>query len=653
MATLNTLRTKYGIVLSIVIAIVLLAFILGDQLSYRGGNQEIVDETVMTIDGKEIKASEYAQLYAYLTDLMRNSGASQDQIANMVSSTFVYDNFTAPALENTGLSVGASEVDAYAQRFGEMVASQMQQFGWPADQIAPMVRYQWEMESLTAEQTIAMEKFAAAAAAGAYVNRLEVERQMRDNNITFDGRYLMVPFSAAGEVEVSEAEIDEYYEQHKQENPSFDTRTIRYVSFNVEATDEDKAAIEQSMMEVDKAVTEAVGDTDAIKRAVRSIGGKADSYKLYSSIDAKVTEAIEANGKYGPELDGNTWKASYVISDVEAPASYDFEVAVFNNIVEAKEVVKELEANGGDFSKLANPVDVTTDSRAMVAMSDSEAEEFINCQVGDIFTYTYNHKPAVVKISALGEKEHFILTADVNKNIVASEDTRSAIASEVDKFTAAIGNTVDSFNEAANAAGHQVLVATANRNDYNPNYGMGRNVRGIANSRNMAVWAYNAEVGEAKNFHIGDVIYVAMIAAIDNNEFEIKNPAAIERIIKNNKQYEILASQLTMDATFEGAESGSFTGVKFADNMVDGKFVPALVGAIAATTETGVETKVKGANAAYVFVVDAINGEVDAEAIATERTPLNTQRESYMRQAAPSALLIKADIKDYRGEGEL
>ena len=55
MATLNTLRTKYGIVLSIIIAIVLLAFILGDQLSYRGANQEIVDEVVMTINGDEIK----------------------------------------------------------------------------------------------------------------------------------------------------------------------------------------------------------------------------------------------------------------------------------------------------------------------------------------------------------------------------------------------------------------------------------------------------------------------------------------------------------------------------------------------------------------------------------------------------------------------
>jgi hypothetical protein len=226
-----------------------LAFILGDQLSYRGGNQEIVDETVMTIDGQDVKASEYAKQYAYISELLRNSGISQDQIANMVSSIFVYDLFTAPALANTGLSVSAGELDGYAKEFGEMMATQLKQFGWPADQIAPMVRYQWEMESLTAEQTIALEKFGAMAAAGSYVNRLEVERQLRDNNLTFDGRYVMVPYTAAGEVEVTEAEIDEYYELNKQKNPSFESRTIRYVSFNVEATEEDKAAIEKSMMD--------------------------------------------------------------------------------------------------------------------------------------------------------------------------------------------------------------------------------------------------------------------------------------------------------------------------------------------------------------------------------------------------------------------
>lgn len=653
MATLNTLRTRYGIVLSIVIAIVLLAFILGDQLSYRGGNQEIADEAVMIVDGKEIKASEYANLYGYLSDALRNSGIPQDQIANIVASTFVYNNFTAPALAEVGLGVSTAEIEAYAKEFGQTTAAQMQQFGWPAEQIEPMVRYQWELESLTAEQSIAQQKLAAVFAAANYVNRLQVEQTMREENLTFDGRYLMIPYSAAGEVEVSEEEIKAYYEANREENPSFGARTLRYVSFDIEPTEEDKAAIEKSIIEVDGAIAAAKGDIDAIKRAVRAIGGKADTYKLHSSLDAKVSEALKEKKQYGPIVENDTWKANYLLSDVTAPASYDFEVATVNNIMEANALVEELKANGGDFTKLATAVDVDSDSRAMTSMGNVEAANFIGRKVGDIFTYTYNHKPAVVKITALGEENRFVLTADIEKSIVASEDTRSSIASNVDKFSKSVGEDVESFNEAANEAGYQVLSATANRNDYNPNYGMSRSVRGIANSRNMAVWAYNAKVGESKTFHIGDTIYVVMVSAIDNNEYMPLNSSVIEREIKRNKQYEALVSQLSIDAEVEGATNGTFSGVKFADNNIDGKYEAALVGAIATSRETGVETKVKGQTGAFVFVVDAINGEVEPSAIEEERTPLMTQRENMMRQMAPSALTIKADVEDMRGEAQL
>ena len=650
MATLNTLRTKYGIVLSVLIAIVLLAFILGDQLSYRGNQQEMVDEVVMTIAGEEIKASEYAQLSAYLHDVLRNSGASQDQIDNLVSNTFVYNNYTAPAIAEIGLSVGEAEIDAYAVEFGQRVAAQLQQYGWPADQIEPMVRYQWELETLTVEQMLAQQKLMALFGAANYVNRLEVEQQLREENLTFDGRYTMVPYTAAGEVEVSEEEIEAYYQAHREENPSFGSRTLRYVTFAVEATDEDKAAVEKSIMDVNKAVAEAKGDVEAIKRAVRAIGGKADSYKLHSSLDAKVADALKAKKQYGPVLEQGKWNATYLLSDVTVPATFDFEVAVVNNVMEANELVAELEANGGDFAKLATAVDTDTDSRAMTEMSNAEAKNFIGKKVGDIFTYTYNHKPAVVKITAVGEKQRFVLTADVEKSVVASEDTRSRIASEVDTFVKNAGESVESFNEAANAAGYQVLATTANRNDYNPNYGMGRNVRGIANSRNIAVWGYNAEVGAIRSFHIGDVIYVAMVSAIDNNEYKVKNASQIERTLKHDKQFAMLESQLALDAAIEGAQSGKFEGVKFSANSVDGKYEQALVGAIAATRELGVAKVVKGQNGAFVFVVDAINGDVDA---AEERTPLMTQRESVMGQMGASALIYKADIQDNRGEGQL
>ena len=77
------------------------------------------------------------------------------------------------------------------------------------------------------------------------------------------------------------------------------------------------------------------------------------------------------------------------------------------------------------------------------------------------------------------------------------------------------------------------------------------------------------------------------------------------------------------------------------------------MGAIASSQATGVETKVKGNSAAYVFVVDAINGEIDPAAVAEERTPEMTQRESAMGRVSVEALTSKVDVEDLRGEGTI
>ena len=198
-----------------------------------------------------------------------------------------------------------------------------------------------------------------------------------------------------------------------------------------------------------------------------------------------------------------------------------------------------------------------------------------------------------------------------------------------------------------------MLVTTANRNDYTPMQGRARGVRGISNSRNIAVWAYDAPIGEVKSFHGENVINVVMVSAIDENKYVAKNDAMIKTTLERGKQYEAIASQLAMGATIEGAESGEFKGVKFTDNNVDGKYESALVGAVAATRTTGVETKVKGNTGAYVFVVDAINGEVDPATLNTERTPEMTQRESELSRVAVEAITSKAKVEDFRGEGQI
>ena len=650
MATLNTLRTKYGIVLSVVIALVLVAFILGDQLSMQGRKAEIPeDATVMAVNGEEVKASKYAEY----NEMYRETNMSEDAKSDYAEQAAIFDLYTRPALEAIGLGVAEADIRSYAKVFSEQAAAMYQMYGWPADQIKMMVQNQWVSNLATIDMNLAYEKFSKAYAAGNYVNRLEVEDALRGDKLTFDGRYLMVPYKAMPEVEVTEAEIDAYYEANKAENKSYGARTLRYVAFEIAPTAEDLAAVEEQIMGADKAVKEAKGDSEAIKQAVRAIGGKADTYKLYTALDAKVAEAVKAGKNYGPVFENNTWNASYVISDVKAPASYEFEVASVENIIKANELAEALKAVGGDFTKLEEAVETTTDSRDMARMSESEAKNFIGKKVGDIVVISYNHKPAVAKLTKLGDVERFVLTADVKKEVKASEKTNRDIVKSVEDFMAAAGESAESFNEAANAANYQVRVSTANRNDYVAMQGRQRGARGIENSRNIAVWAYDAEVGAKKYFHGENVIYVVMVSSVDENKYEIKNIPAIEMRLKRDKQYEAIASQLAMGAQIEGAEQGSFSGVKFSDNMVDGKWEAALVGAIARTRETGVETKVKGNAAAFVFVVDAINGELDPATFDAERTPEMTQRESQMQRVAIKTMLDKAEIEDFRGEGQI
>ena len=323
-------------------------------------------------------------------------------------------------------------------------------------------------------------------------------------------------------------------------------------------------------------------------------------------------------------------------------------------MAEAEKVAEELKANGGDFTKLSTAVDAVADSRQLINMTETQAKNFIGCSEGDIFAFSNNGVPSVAKIIKLGDKERFVLTADVEKAIAPGEKTIRAITREADSFEANIGDNIESFQAAADAAGRTIAMTNVNRNSYNPNYGMGRMAGNIPNSRHMAVWAYGAEVGESKRFSIDGSIYVVMVASVDNDEYAVRNDAQIRQALLRDKKYAQLVEGLNMESAIEGAESGTFEGVKFSNRTLsDGKGDATLVAAIASTTETGVEQTVKGVNAAYVFVVDAINGEVDESAIEEQRTPLTTQRERTLLQSGAGMLASKADIEDLRAEGSM
>jgi hypothetical protein len=143
------------------------------------------------------------------------------------------------------------------------------------------------------------------------------------------------------------------------------------------------------------------------------------------------------------------------------------------------------------------------------------------------------------------------------------------------------------------------------------------------------------------------VTYVVLVASIDTEKYEARNDMAIRRKLVADKKYAMIASKVNTleDAkAFEGAKEEKFSGVKFSDNAPDAH----LVGAIAATVETGKVAKAQGARAAYVFVVNNINGEVDPASYSTERIPLTEKAAQMYKNDIYSSFLKKANIKDHR-----
>lgn len=658
MASLNTLKTKFGFLISGLIAVVLVIFALNiDSNTFvdQPTDDEINGPTVFTIAGEEVKHIDYArlrELYSSLQTLNPYTGRVADmgheQGAARALRTLVHNNYSAPAFAGIGIYASEAEVERFATQNFRDIRAQYAAMGVPAEQIDAILQIIWGSEMYFIGEELASEKFVNVMSAGHYLNKLEVAEALRNDKLSFDGVYVEVPYTAIkdADVEVTDEEIAAYYEANRKENAKYDSRAIRYVRFERQPSEEDKAAIEAEVKALDAKVQELSGNVDGIKSAVRAAGGKVQSYyTAFDGLQKEYAEAFKAGKSYGPELKGNTWTARYLLADINAPENFEVEVAAFDNIADAEKAVEELKAQEGDFKKLETVKDVQSQTIEFTQMPVSDTKHFLGKKAGDIFAFSSNGVATVVKVNGVGASKRYVLTANLDRELTPSDDTNRAVLAEVNGFVANMGGDVESFNAAAKEAKKPALAAVVSRADVLS--GQPTTVQGIANSSNMANWALGAKVGDTKQFVIDGVTYVVLVASIDTEKYEARNDMAIRRKLVADKKYAMIASKVNTleDAkAFEGAKEEKFSGVKFSDNAPDAH----LVGAIAATVETGKVAKAQGARAAYVFVVNNINGEVDPASYSTERIPLTEKAAQMYKNDIYSSFLKKANIKDYR-----
>ena len=675
MASLNTLRTKFGIVLSIVIAGALLAFILSlkTEMGFSGN-----DPRVGVIDGEKINYSEYYNQYE---QVKAQSGAQESNeqqsamLANAAWQALIGKYVLTPGFDKMGLRVTEPErmsmvsgqhpsqafYNAFADpRTGEYNVAAVHQFLSEAEANA-QAQQAWAQLNEQARMEREVAKFLGLIKGGVYVNSLEVANGVNSANNTYAGKWAGKKYSAVPDslIQLKSSDIKAYYNSHKNMFKQTPSRALSYVVFEVSPTDDDMLALEKSVAEVG-AQFAATEELKSFVRANRN-GKIADNYVSAKQLSEEEAKALLDGATYGPGLKNNEWTMARALDTKIVPDSMGIRHIVLPYTQEAlADSLLTVLKGGADFAQVAaqySVYDATAANGGEVgvmpfsAFSGEFAAALANAKTGDIVKIASGDAIQLMQVYRADKPSKHVQVASITYPVEASAATRRDIHNQAGTFSVNAKGSVEAFNDAASAAAVTPRIAALAQGE--------RTIRGLEDSRDVARWAYGAEVGDVSEiFPVGKDYVIAMLTEIDDNEFAPleKVSAQIRAQVLRDKKYDYIVKELsgsTLDeqAKSLGTEVADFDNVTFGAFYVNGPgFEPRLIGAISSTTEKGVlSAPVKGLSGVYVFEVDDIQTS-DKQTAEGEKVRAQAMAESMAQQFSVQAIQQMAKIQDLRGK---
>ena len=674
MASLNTLRTKFGVVLSIIIALALLAFILSlkTEMGFSGN-----DPRVGVIDGEKINYSEYYDEYERIktqNNVQESDEQQSAMLANAVWQSLISRYVLTPGFDRMGLRVTEPErmamvsgqqpsqtfFNAFADpRTGKYDVEAIGQFLAQAE-TNPQAAQAWAQLNEQARMERELQKFFGLVKGGVYANSLEVARGVKGANETFSGKwagkkYASVPDSL---FEVTSGDLKAYYNSHKDQFKQTPSRTLTYVVFEVSPTDDDLLALEKKATEVGKEFA-AAGEVKSFVRANRN-GRIADNYVTAAQLSEEEAKALMAGEMYGPVLKNNEWTMARVLDSKMAPDSIGVRHIVLPYTQEtlADSLLTALK-NGGDFAAAAaqySVYDATAANGGEVgvlpysAFTGEFAEALAGVKTGDIVKIASGDAIQLMQIYRAGKPTKHVQVASITYPVEASDATRRDIHNQAGSFMVNAKGSSEAFAAAASEAAVTPRVATLAQGE--------RTIRGLEDSRDVARWAYGAKEGDVSEiFTVGKDYVIARLTEIDNDDYASleKVAAQIRSQVLRDKKYdyivkELSGSTLADQAASLGSEVADFSNVGFGSFYIDGVGVePRLVGAISSSEKGTLSAPVKGLSGVYVFEVEDVQ-TAEKQTAEGEKVRAQAMSEGMAQQFAMPAVQQMANIQDLRGK---
>ena len=668
MAALGTIR-KRGVILVCIISFGLFAFIAEEAFRSCDSAKNNERQQIGEVFGEKISVQEFQKLVDEYTEVIKMQQGQDNlpeeqmnQVKDMVWNSYIQNKIVAHEAEKLGLTVTDAELQDILktgtnpmlaqtpfvnQQTGRFDVSALQKFladykaqkanpsanAQMMDQYTKIYNYWSFIEKTLRQQTLA-QKYQSLLAHCFLSNPVEAKMAFKEENEESKIQLAAFPYSDIQDdkVKVVESDLKAKYDEMKARfKQPVESRDIKFVDIQVEASQADRAALNKEFAGYHTQLAAAADPTEVVRKSASTVAylgipvGKdafpSDIAATLDSMAVGATTAVKANKA------DNTLNIVKLVNKQQLPDSIQYRViqVAAASVAEAKTKADSIQgaiSGGADFEAIAKKYGQTGEKAWMTTRQyefaqsmDKDNKAFINAlntqavnatsllQLGQgyVILQVCDRKAMIEKYTA----------AVIKKNVDFSQDTYRTAYNKFSSFVSA-NQTADEIVKNAAKSGYKVqdLKDITTATHY---------VANIHSTREALKWIFEAKEGSVSPMYEcgnNDHLLVVVLDKINRIGFRGLDDPQVKEMVKaeviKDKKAEMIEAKLNgvkniAAAKSKGAKVSVVNQITFAAPVFvasAGASEPALSGAVSATKKGAFSAHpVKGNAGVYLFLV--------------------------------------------------
>jgi peptidyl-prolyl cis-trans isomerase D len=712
MSIIQQIRDKAAWLVFGLIALSLVGFLLMDAFVGRsrmfGGNSN----TVGAVNGVKLDYVGFEKKVTEREDQYKAQGYSvndmtQQNIRDGVWKEFVDNEILAKVCKQLGLDVGDKELndmlvgqdaapdirraftDPKTGQFdGQAAASTINQLrsiykaNRKTDKNYEQAQRFFEQGIPQIIQARLMEKYLTLVARSAYVPKWMAEKMSSDNSQVASIAYVETPYSTIPDssIQVTESEIGEYVDNHKNQYKQDESRSIAYVAFSAAPTSADSAATYKQVADL-KSEFATTTDIPTFLSKYGSDGSYDDAYVPKSKLQVPNKDSILAlpkNGVFGVYLESGTYRLARLMDVKSMPDSVRARHILVATVDQRTgqptmedsvgkmriDSIKNLIDHGERFDSLAFKLSDDPGSKAKGGDLGYFSQ---GAMVKEFNDFCFSGKPGDKKIVKSQFGYHYIEIMDqkgfepaykiayFTKRIEASNETDQNASGYANQFAGESRNQ-KAFDESAQKRNLLKLQAP----DILPT---DITIQGLGVNRQLVRWIFDASLGDVSEpFSVADKYVVAVVTQI-NHEGTMSVAKArplVEPILRNQKKAQQIIKKIGSPTSLDAAASASGEQVRKSDSLgFASPYIPnvgqegKVVGSAFNKGWLGkpISSAIEGSGGVFYIRVENVGAKPNYNAdIDQLRQSQQQMQQTFMQRQALESLKKSETITDNRGK---